>query len=325
MKIYLNQAIEQLLKHQVIAIPTETVWGLAASLESESAIETIFEIKKRPPKNPLIIHLSESREIFPFLKKGALPDGLIDLMDSFWPGPLTVVVPIDTTTISPVVRANLRTAAFRVPKLRAIQELIQAVGPLVAPSANISGKPSSTRAFDVESDFGKEFPCFFPEGFIDSGTEFGIESTILVWDEALSVWSIGRLGSLSLSSILNALPKLPLNGTFPKKDGSEETPICPGQLFRHYSPEAKLFLGGDNVRSSEFEAIIGFSDRKYEGTSKIYYLGDSQSPWQALHNLYKILRELDRDSVASAWVDISFPADQEVWCVLYDRLLKASS
>lgn len=134
-----EQAKELLLASKVVAIPTETVYGLAARFDSFDAVSQIFALKGRPASNPLIVHVG-SQDVCLSFAASKLP-GLDRLISAFWPGPLTVVLPIKEERILPVVRANLATCAFRMPNHHVTLELLQHIPPLVAPSANKSGSP----------------------------------------------------------------------------------------------------------------------------------------------------------------------------------------
>lgn len=314
MRISLLQAKEALQKSQVVAIPTETVWGLAAPLGDEKAIQQIFDLKKRPQENPLIIHISDFNDLKEYILD-PLPPHTLDLAKAFWPGPLTLVLPCRQEQIPSIARANLPSAGFRVPRTKATRELLQQVGPLVAPSANLSGRPSSTTVEHIEEDFGTAFPCLET----DELCECGIESTILVFQE--NKWQVGRLGALSIESITREI------GYTPTSLSHKEKPICPGQKFRHYAPQAQLTLSRKPWQvewHSHFDAILGFQDRVYQQAKQVIPLGFSYSPTSAEKALYKALRELDRRKIQRAWVDAAISFSPE-WEPLLDRLEKAAT
>jgi len=311
MKITKNDAIQLLKTGQVVALPTETVYGLAACIDQPEAIENIFKIKGRPLNNPLIIHVSDSQCV----KEYSLNDipKFDELTAAFWPGPLTLILPVHAHKIPTLVRANLDTAAFRVPHHLDTLEIIQQTGPLVMPSANLSGKPSATMADHVEKDFGKSFPV------VDGGNcQQGLESTILHYLD--SQWVILRLGALTaetLESVLGYQPKYFITTE------QQIRPLSPGQLLRHYAPKAKLILG-DNTLKETAPFILGFTEKTYSKNSQVFFLGSVKNPGQVANNLYHLLRELDVNQVNWAWVDMDFP-DDGLWKVIRERLLKASS
>lgn len=304
MRISLSQAIALLKKGEVISVPTETVYGLAACLSKVSSIEQIFELKQRPRINPLITHLADWRGIQSYVTE--LPPQFEVLAKALWPGPLTLILPVGDAVPSSV-RAGLPTAAFRVPSHPLTRDLIRETGPLVMPSANLSGRPSATRAEHVEEDFGVEFPV------LDGGACLrGLESTILLYKDA--EWGIVRLGALSAEQLQ------PILGYTPRFLEREEgkAPLSPGQLFRHYAPRARLLFG---VEPSSF-FILGFREREYPLGKRVIILGSLSSPEEVAENLYQALRLLDLENAEEAWVDMDFPREG-LWVTIAERLMRA--
>lgn len=313
MKIDLSQASSLLQQSQPIAIPTETVWGLAACLHDEEGIRSIFSLKGRPPSNPLIIHLPNV-DCLKHYAIHPLPPFAEKLMETFSPGPLTLVLPCKQELIPSVARAGLPTAGFRIPKEPATLSLLEKMGPLVAPSANLSGRPSATESKHVEEDFGVGFPCLET----DEKCHFGIESTILVYKEER--WHVGRLGALSLEAIASLLGYMPLHVA------SCEKPLCPGQTFRHYAPRAKLSLSRSPWQASwseQCDVVLGFLDRLYENAPSFIPLGFSHDPISCQHALYRALRLLDERRIKHAWVDCSLTITP-AWAPFFDRLTRAA-
>ncbi len=299
-------ASELLNNGEVVAVPTETVYGLAASLKHPKAIEKIYLLKGRPANNPLIIHVSSVRDVVPFVKQ--LPPEFESLTAAFWPGPLTLVVPIISETIPTVARAGLQTAAFRAPKHPLAQEVIAKTGPLVMPSANLSGKPSATTAEHVKEDFGADFPV------LDGGPCVqGMESTVMRYHE--NQWEIIRLGCIAAEEIEIVLGYVP---RYTQGDGKK--PACPGQLYRHYAPKAKLHL--TRHFSKNMKTIIGYEGRVYPEGSRTFILGENIK--EILANLYATLRRLDQEGIQEAWVDLNV-SDGGQWVTLVERLTKASN
>lgn len=304
MKILPMQAVELLRHGKVVAIPTETVYGLAGSLYSEEAIREIFSLKNRPANNPLIVHLSSIRDINDYVAD--YPPYFELLTNAFWPGPLTLILPAEN--IPAIATAGLTTAAFRIPSHKIAREILSLTGPLVIPSANLSGKPSSTSYTHVERDFGEDFPVV--EGGI---CEKGVESTILIFKE--NQWQIARLGAVSAEDLQTILPYKP------HCVSNSHSPICPGQLYRHYAPKAKLHLENQFAMAT---LILGFSDRKYPTTSEVWHLGPSNDPDNAAKELYRLLRELDLQEKEAAWIDTDFP-HTGLWVTIRERMEKAAS
>lgn len=306
MRISIKKAAQLLQNHQVIAVPTETVYGLAAWLKSPQAIETLFDLKKRPRENPLIIHVKSSEEALSYISEK--PPQLETLMKTFWPGPLTLIAPVFVDRIPEAARAGLTTAAFRMPSHPVLHELLEEISPLVAPSANLSGRPSATSAEHVENDFGNTFPV------LDGGAcHHGVESTIIAFVEGK--WALARRGAIAEEALREVI------GYYPEEALIGKRPISPGQLFRHYAPKARLFL---SPPEHSVATMVGFSDRQYPGYTKVYYLGSSSNPQEVSHRLYRILRQLDEDGVPEAVVDMQM-AEDGLWKTIRERLSKASA
>lgn len=310
MRLSTQQAIEQLLQGNVVALPTETVYGLAAPFHHIKAIEKIFQLKGRPLNNPLIMHLADLSQLGDFVIDW--PEGLTALAHTFWPGPLTVVLPVDKQHVPSIVRAGLPTVAFRIPNHPLTQEILAKTGPLVMPSANLSGRPSATSYLHVEEDFGLEFPV------VDGGPcQHGVESTIVLARKG--EWHLLRYGAISIGQLGQVLHQ-PIEVSVHKR-GDNGAPLCPGQLYRHYAPKAKLRL---SPKEPPLEGcIIGFSDRTYPEGCLTFLWGDSHHPEEVSEKLYAILRDLDRQGIQSAWVDMRFPREG-LWKTIHDRLAKAA-
>lgn len=308
MRLNTKQASERLNQGEVVALPTETVYGLAAALRFPEAIDRIFTLKNRPQDNPLIIHIAHLEQMNEFCPK--LPPGFDKLANAFWPGPLTIVLPIDPETIPAHVRAGLSTAAFRIPSGTLAREVIEQVGPIVMPSANISGRPSSTQADHVENDFGLEFPV------LDGGQCIcGLESTIVIFSDGK--WQIIRQGALSQEKLSEIL-EMTLN-TKP----SSAAPICPGQKYRHYAPKTRL-IPTTTIPADYQGVIVGFSDREYPPAAKLYLLGSSDNPEEIGHQLYTVFRELDADGIPEAMIDMDMSASG-IYQTIIERISKACS
>ncbi|KAF3362181.1 Threonylcarbamoyl-AMP synthase [Chlamydiales bacterium STE3] len=306
MKVDVNQAISLLLRGDVVALPTETVYGLAASLKAPSAIQKIFDLKNRPANNPLIVHISSLQAITSYVDQ--TPPHFEELAQAFWPGPLTLILPTIPEKIPHQVSAGLPTTAFRFPSHPIAREVLENTGPLVIPSANLSGSPSSTYYSHVERDFGRDFPV------LDGGAcSKGLESTILIFHEER--WVIARLGALAAEDFCSVLPYAP---DYLK---SRSTPLCPGQCYRHYSPKAKLILGGPFLEAS---LIIGFEGREYPTSAEVWRWGSLEKPQEVAKSLYHLLRQLDLQERKVAWIDNDFP-QVGLWKTLHERLQKAAS
>ncbi len=309
MRITLEEAHQLLHQGSVVAVPTETVYGLAGLLKYPQAIDKIYALKGRPSNNPLIIHVAAVKELLNYM--AALPQGVEALAEAFWPGPMTLVLPIIEDSVPEKARAGLPTAAFRIPAHPQAQALLASAGALVMPSANLSGRPSATSPVHVEADFGMDFPV------IEGGTcSQGLESTILMNIDGC--WEIIRLGSIApeaFGSVLGYVPRVSIS-----REG--QSPLCPGQMHRHYAPQAKLVLLESLPEDLE-GVVIGFSGQPYPAACQLWELGSLQEPLSVAENLYAVLRRLDEAGVDKAFVDMRFPRTG-LWLTIAERLIKAS-
>jgi L-threonylcarbamoyladenylate synthase len=300
MIVKLDEAVKLLKNHEVVAVPSETVYGLAGSISSPTAIRKIFTLKGRPAINPLIVHFSTLNEVLEYV---ILDPKLLCYLERMWPGPLTIVAPLKKP-LDTAITAGLKTLAVRIPRHPVFLELIRQAGPLAAPSANRSGLPSATRVWHIEKDYNGLVPIV--EG--DPPTH-GLESTILIQKEGHL--EIGRLGATSIDLLREDLPifesKTPL-----------EAPTCPGQLFRHYSPACFL----SSQLSETTEALVGFIDVEYHSPLPLYSLGSIKDPIEIAQNLYEILRLLDQDQIKEAFVDLDFPS-YGLYAPIKERLSRA--
>ncbi len=307
MIITVEEASKALLEGEVVALPTETVYGLAAKFDNEKAVREIFSLKKRPQDNPLIVHIANLEELKRFVFP--LDQETLSLAKAFWPGPLTIILKVDTTLVPSLVRAGLKTVAFRVPNHEQTLEVIRQVGPLVMPSANLSGRPSSTAPSHVEQDFGSHVPV------VDGGCcSKGVESTVIVKDK--DNWKIARQGFLSKEQIEEVLQK-PVESF--ERDGKV---ISPGTKYKHYAPKATL-RSLSELSDTRGKVILGFRERVYKNTKKTYFFSSVNDPEGICQSLYNILRQLDHEHVKEAYVDMDFPKNG-LYQTIYERLLKAS-
>lgn len=214
----------------LVAFPTETVYGLGADAWNPEAIQKIFEAKGRPADNPLIVHVSKQAEVNNFAQK--IPEVAKLLIKHFWPGPLTLVLPKKKEVLDSVT-AGLPTVAIRTPSHPIALEFISKTGPLVAPSANRSGKPSPTCAKHVKEDFGTDFPV------IDGGaTDVGLESTVIGFEnDRFIILRPGKIGKQEIRSVTGM-------EVVEEYSNTDSTPKSPGQKYSHYKPEAQVVYKG---------------------------------------------------------------------------------
>ena len=224
----LSAAIERIRSGGVVAIPTETVYGLAADAFNPLAVARIFEIKKRPFFDPLIVHIADAAHIHRVATN--IPGAAQKLMNEFWPGPLTLVLP-KTTTVPDIVTSGLPTVAVRVPDHILARHLIKEAGtPLAAPSANLFGRVSPTTAQHVREQLGDSVDLI-----LDGGPcRVGLESTIVSFDGPRPC--VLRLGGLTVEEIERVAGPVNVQTIDPEK------PQAPGNLPQHYAPRTPLYL-----------------------------------------------------------------------------------
>lgn len=227
MKVTLEKAAELIKNGETIAIPTETVYGLAADAFNVNAVKRIFEQKGRPSDNPLIVHISNLDQLNQLI--AYIPDDLKKLANQFWPGPLSVVLK-KQDSVPDIVTGGLDTVAVRMPDHSLTLSLIEKTGPLTAPSANKSGRPSPTSPKHIIEDFGDDLPI------LDGGSsKLGLESTVLdLSGEAITILRPGFIDSEMIKDLLKKDVKM-LNES-DKESGKKS----PGTRFTHYKPKATV-------------------------------------------------------------------------------------
>lgn len=287
--IYL--AKEALDKGRLVAIPTETVYGLAGNALCKNAVSAIFTAKGRPAFNPLIVHVNS----FDAVKDVAtgIPAMAMELAETFWPGPLTLLlnkkarIPEETT-------GGLSTVAVRVPKHKLTLSLLQKLDyPLAAPSANPSGRTSPTCAMHVKNYFDTQFPYILDGGDCPRG----VESTIIGFDNGVPV--LYRHGAITAEAISSITGKLKFN----EKGKSNEEPCAPGMLSRHYATEKSLLMSKDPISLAAsltpLKAGILFFKGKVRTTPEHFsrVLSATGDLEEACRNLYAHLHEIDSQDV----------------------------
>lgn len=229
----IDKAAVLLREGNVVAFPTETVYGLGADALNIEAVKKIFLAKGRPADNPLIVHISDVNDVY---KIAFMTDAAKKIMDAFWPGPITVVLKAKDI-ISDTVTAGLDTVAVRMPENEYARELISKSGVLIAaPSANLSGKPSPTTAAHVQKDLSGRIPLILDGGECD----VGLESTVV--DVSLNKCIILRPGGITMEMLKAVLGDVTLNDGVLSVKEIEGTPKSPGMKYKHYSPKAEVFI-----------------------------------------------------------------------------------
>jgi L-threonylcarbamoyladenylate synthase len=304
----LDRAAERLRAGGLVAVPTETVYGLAADATDSRAVARIYEAKGRPRFNPLIAHVDslERAESLVHLSASARA-----LAAAFWPGPLTLVAPLrDGAEISELVTAGLTTLAVRWPASPAMTGLIARTGrPLAAPSANPSGSVSPTTAEHVADGLGDRIDLI-----LDGGPcRVGVESTILAVDETGA--RLLRPGGLTRSEIEAVLGHALDDG-----DVDTDAPTAPGQLSSHYAPQASIRL--EAAAPEPGEAYLAFGPTSTDWSGPVFNLSPAGDLVEAAANLFSGLRLLDRKADRIAVAPIPREGLGEA---INDRLKRASA
>ena len=301
----IKKAKNYLDKNHCVAVPTETVYGLAGNAYSNMSVKRIFNLKKRPKKNPLIVHYLDINK----LKDDChIDDNFIKLYNHFSPGPITFILKLKKDSkISKFVTNKQTSLAVRFPKHPLFRKLLKVLNyPLAAPSANISTRLSSVKASDVIEEFGSKIKYV-----LDGGRcQIGLESTII---NLLSKPTILRFGGLDISKIEKILKKKILIKTNSKKK------IAPGQFPLHYSPGIPLRINAKKPKKNEAFVLI----KKRNTTFKnYYYLSKNNNLKQSAKNLYSILRKIKKDGYKK--IAVEKIQNKGIGKTINDRLSRAS-
>ena len=301
----IKKAQKLLNKSECVAIPTETVYGLAANAYSDKACKKIYKLKKRPKNNPLIIHYLNSR----ILKRDCnFNKDFLKLYKIFCPGPITFILDLKKNSkISKIATNNKNTLAVRFPKHPIARNLLRNINfPLAAPSANISSKVSAVSSSDVRDDFGKKVKYVLEGG----KSSIGIESTII---DIRKKPKILRLGGLEISTIEKILKKKITLKNSPSKISS------PGQLKLHYSPGIPIRLNVKKIYKKE--AYLSIKKLK-QNKPNFYFLSKNGNLKEAAKNLYSTLRKIKKNNYKS--IAISKIPNKGLGKTIIDRLKRAS-
>lgn len=300
----IKKAVKYLNKNECIGIPTETVYGLAANAYSDKATDKIFKLKKRPKKNPLIVHYYNLKDLKNDCK---IDNQFLKLYSKFCPGPITFVLELKKKSkISNNVTNNKSTIAVRFPKHKVARKLLKNLNfPLAAPSANISKSISAVCKTDVIEEFGNKIKFV-----LDGGkSKEGLESTIV---SLIGNQKILRLGSLDRSKIEKYLIK--------KKINKKRNIVMPGQERIHYSPGVPIRL---NIkRPKKFEAFLLISKR-IKSNKNFFYLSKNKNLKEVAKNLYRTLRNVKKKGFKQ--ISIERIPNRGIGEAINDRLLRAAA
>ncbi len=292
-------------KNDCVAIPTETVYGLAANAYSDKAVKKIFKLKRRPSYNPLIVHYYNLKD----LKKDCeINKDFLKLYKKLSPGPITYVLKLKKNSkISRIVTNKRTTLAVRFPKHIISRKLLESLSyPLAAPSANISTKVSSVNYQNVKDDFGKKIKYI-----LDGGrSSIGVESTIISLVNKPRLLRLGGIEPSNINKILKKKIKLKLN---------QSNITSPGQMKLHYSPGLPIRLNVNRPKKNEAYLLIKKNKIFKEN---VYYLSTKGDLREAAKNLYIVLRKIKKDKFKS--IAVEKIKDVGLGKTINDRLLRAS-
>lgn len=311
----INKAVKLLSENKLVAIPTETVYGLAGNIFSEEAIQNIFKTKQRPLFNPLIVHIPNTEYLKTIVKN--IPEKAKLLAEKFWPGSMTLVLP-KKDIIPSLITSGKETVAVRIPNHPVTLELLNKLTfPLAAPSANPFNRISPTKPEHVANYFNNNLEMVLDGGICKSG----IESTIIGFENNEPI--IYRLGALSVEEIEKVIGKVAI------KNKKEQNPDAPGMLAKHYAPKTKTILINNvlvelNNHKGKKIGVISFSETvKGNNIAANIILSKEKSLAKAASKLYDAMHELDKMNLDVILIE-KLP-DIGLGRSMNDRLERASS
>ena len=319
-------AAELIRQGELVAIPTETVYGLGANGLDEAAVTKIFEAKGRPQDNPLILHICGAEQIALFCHD--VPAAAYELAKKFWPGPLTMVLPA-RDCVPRRTTGGLSTVAVRCPDNAVTREIIRLAGvPIAAPSANISGKPSTTTAQHVLHDHDGKIAAI-----VDGGAcRVGVESTVItVSDDEVRLLRPGGITPAMLRTVVSTVTVDPAV-THPLAEGAHAA--SPGMKYKHYAPKAKVTLVKaspaafaafvNDKATAQPQGLMALCFDGEEGALTVPYLtyGRRDDAADQAHRLFDALRQLDERGAARVYA--TCPSEEGVGLAVYNRILRAA-
>lgn len=305
----IKKAADIIKKGGIVAFPTETVYGLGANVFDENAVLKIFETKKRPHFDPLIVHISKTEQLKLLAEK--IPSKLIKITETFWPGPLTLIFK-KNKKVPDTVTAGLPTVAVRIPSNKIALKLIEySATPICAPSANKFTKTSPTTPQHIIKQFNYGIDLI-----LDGGkTEFGIESTIIKYEN--NKFYLLRPGAIEIEKIEEVIKTKILKPNFKKIEAS-------GQFKKHYSPEHRVVIVRDEskIRDNLTSAYIAFNKKPQKKYKIVKILSPSSNLKEAAHNLFTFFHELDSKKIKKIYVELL--PETGLGIAINDRIRKAS-
>ena len=319
----LKKAAELLKNGSLVAIPTETVYGLGANALDGKACLEIFKAKGRPSDNPLIVHISDPRDA----EKIAFTNPLYyALAEKFMPGPLTIILP-KRDNIPNEVTAGLDSVAIRCPVHPVANELIRIAGiPIAAPSANSSGKPSPTTASHVLDDMNGKIPLILDGGECD----VGVESTVIkITDNEIVLL---RPGAVTVEMLKSVCPSVSVAQAVKEELQAGETPLSPGMKYKHYAPQADLYLIDDECvsfveyvkqKQAQENCAVMCYDEEIEllENKNLLPVGSKNDIKNQTKKLFILLRKADKLCVDTVYAHL--PSDEGESLAIYNRMIRA--
>lgn len=319
-----TQAVDILNNSDVVAFPTETVYGLGAVATDEQAVKKIFKAKGRPADNPLIVHIGHIEDMYTYVEE--IPEYAVKCMEAFWPGPLTLIVKAKPGIFAKSVTSGLTTVGMRMPNHPVALTLLRKLGkPVAAPSANRSGKPSPTEASHVIEDLNGLIPLVLDGG----ATGIGVESTVL--DVTLSPPIILRPGGVTKEMLETVIGSV-LQPTYTDQQ-SELTPKAPGMKYTHYAPDAPVYLIESDMKQVQ-EAITQLHEQHVKvallapasfanvGADWVFAFGDEGVQEEMAASLYKALRACNHTTADIILATVT--TTEGVGAAIMNRLEKAA-
>lgn len=318
----IKEAAEILKNGGIAAIPTETVYGLAASALDEEAVKKVFIAKGRPQDNPLIVHIADIDTLGEIAAD--IPDGAYKCAEKFWPGPLTMVLK-RTDKIPACVSAGLDTVAVRMPSDKTARDIITASGlPLAAPSANTSGKPSPTSAKYVIDDLDGKIDAVVMSG----DCKVGVESTVITL--VTSPPRLLRPGAVTVEQLREIFPDIVVDKAVLSEPEKGAKVASPGMKYKHYAPKTETFLvDGSSERFAEFvnskenAAAVCFSEDSEKIKIPFILYGSGKDEYTLAHGVFSALREAD--SLNKTAIYVHAPSKTGVGLAVYNRLIRAAA
>lgn len=318
----IKEAAKILKNGGIAAIPTETVYGLAASALDEEAVKKVFIAKGRPQDNPLIVHIADIDTLSEIAAD--IPDGAYKCAEKFWPGPLTMVLK-RTDKIPALVSAGLDTVAVRMPSDKTARDIITASGlPLAAPSANTSGKPSPTSAKYVIDDLDGKIDAVVMSG--DCGV--GVESTVITL--VTSPPRLLRPGAVTVEQLREIFPDIVVDKAVLSEPEKGEKVASPGMKYKHYAPKTETYLVEGNsdsfaefVNAKRDAAAVCFSEDSEKISIPCIFYGTGKDEYTLAHGVFSALREADTLNKSAIYVHA--PSKSGVGLAVYNRLIRAAA